>query len=68
MKVGLLTRMLLRHAGYSPNRCKQEAYDLLRNPKIQNYIARRSAEVNRGFAVTKHNYVRRQQVLITKAS
>ena len=53
-------------AGYSPNRCKQEAYDLLRNPKIQNYIARRSAEVNRGFAVTKHNYVRRQQVLSQK--
>ena len=53
-------------AGYSPNRCKQEAYELLRTPKIQNYIARRSAEVNRGFAVTKHNYVRRQQVLSQK--
>ena len=53
-------------AGYRPNRCKQEAYDLLRNPKIQNYIAKRSAEVNRGFAVTKHNYVRRQQVLSQK--
>ena len=50
-------------AGYSPNRCKQEAYELLSNPKIQNYIARRSAEVNRGFAVPKQNYVRRQQVL-----
>ena len=53
-------------AGYSPNRCKQEAYELLKNPKIQSYIARRSAEVNRSFAVTKHNYVRRQQVLSQK--
>ena len=53
-------------AGYSPNRCMQEAYELLRNPKIQNYLARRSAEVNRSFAVTKHNYVRRQQVLSQK--
>ena len=53
-------------AGYSPNRCKQEAYELLRNPKIQKYIATRSAEINRSFAVTKHNYVRRQQVLSQK--
>ena len=53
-------------AGYSPNRCKQEAYELLRNPKIQKYIAMRSAEINRSFAVTKHNYVRRQQVLSQK--
>ena len=51
------------HAGYSPQRARIEASELLKNPKIQNYIARRSAEVNRSFAVTKHNYVRRQQVL-----
>ena len=51
------------HAGYSPQRARIEASELLKNPKIQNYIARRSAEVNRSFAVTKHNYVRRQQNL-----
>ena len=54
------------HAGYSPKRAAVEASELLRNPKIQNYLARRSAEVNRSFAVTKHNYVRRQQVLSQK--
>ena len=54
------------HAGYSPQRARIEASELLKNPKIQNYIARRSAEVNRSFAVTKHNYVRRQQVLSQK--
>jgi len=53
-------------AGYSEVGAKQEAYRLLKNPKVQAYIARRSAEVNRGFAVTKHNYVRRQQVLSQK--
>ena len=53
-------------AGYAEVGAKQEAYRLLKNPKIQNYIARRSAEVNRSFAVTKHNYVRRQQVLSQK--
>ena len=53
-------------AGYSPTRARIEASELLKNPKIQNYIARRSAEVNRAFAVTKHNYVRRQQVLSQK--
>ena len=53
-------------AGYAEVGAKQEAWRLLKNPKIQKYIARRSAEVNRGFAVTKHNYVRRQQVLSQK--
>ena len=51
------------HAGYSPQRARIEASELLKNPKIQNYLARRSAEINRSFAVTKHNYVRRQQEL-----
>ena len=56
-------------AGYSPNRCKQEASEVIKEIlKIQKYIAKRSAEVNRSQAVTKHNYVRRQQVLITKTS
>ena len=50
-------------AGYAPKHARQEAYRLMQNPKIQNYLARRSAEVNRSFAVTKHNYVRRQQNL-----
>jgi len=50
-------------AGYSPNRAKQEAYELLQMPKIQKYLQSRANEVNRGFAVTKNNYVRRQQVL-----
>src|SRR6056300_2001241 len=54
------------HAGYSPQRARIEASELLRNPKIQTYLAKRSAEVNRAFAVTKHNYVRRQQVLSQK--
>ena len=53
-------------AGYAPKHARQEAYRLMQNPKIQNYLARRSAEVNRSFAVTKHNYVRRQQVLSQK--
>ena len=53
-------------AGYAEVGAKQEAYRLLKNPKIQTYIAKRSGEVNRGFAVTKHNYVRRQQVLSQK--
>jgi hydrogenase maturation factor len=50
-------------AGYSPKRAKQEAYELLQMPKIQRYLQSRANEVNRGFAVTKSNYVRRQQVL-----
>jgi|TARA_R110002020_G_scaffold2705_1_gene12724 hypothetical protein len=50
-------------AGYSPKRAKQEAYELLQMPKIQKYLQSRANEVNRGFAVTKGNYVRRQQVL-----
>ena len=53
-------------AGYAPKHARQEAYRLMQTPKIQNYLARRSAEVNRSFAVTKHNYVRRQQVLSQK--
>jgi len=55
-----------RHAGYSPDRANREGSELMRNPKIQNYIAKRSADVNRAFAVTKHNYVRRQQNLSQK--
>ena len=53
-------------AGYAPKHARQEAYRLMQNPKIQSYLAKRSAEVNRAFAVTKHNYVRRQQVLSQK--
>ena len=53
-------------AGYSEVGAKQEAYRLLKNPKVQTYIAKRSGEVNRGFAVTKHNYVRRQQILCSQ--
>ena len=53
-------------AGYAIKHARQEAYRLMQNPKIQNYLARRSAEVNRSFAVTKHNYVRRQQNLSQK--
>ena len=55
-----------RYAGYSPDRANREGSELMRNPKIQNYIAKRSADVNRAFAVTKHNYVRRQQNLSQK--
>ena len=53
-------------AGYAPKHARQEAYRLMQNPKIQSYLAKRSAEINRSFAVTKHNYVRRQQVLSQK--
>ena len=50
-------------AGYAPKNARFEAYGLMQNPKIQRYLAKRSNEVNRSFAVTKHNYVRRQQIL-----
>ena len=53
-------------AGYNVKYARQEAYRLMQNPKIQSYLAKRSAEVNRSFAVTKHNYVRRQQILSQK--
>ena len=53
-------------AGYAPKHARQEAYRLMQNQKIQSYLAKRSAEINRSFAVTKHNYVRRQQVLSQK--
>ena len=53
-------------AGYAPKHARQEAYRLIQNPKIQNYLAKRSAEINRSYAVTKHNYVRRQQILSQK--
>ena len=55
------------HAGYSPQRARIEASELLKNPKIQNYIARKSAEVNKAFAVTKHNYLKRLIRLSNKA-
>ena len=38
----------------------------MQHPKIQSYLAKRSAEINRSYAVTKHNYVRRQQNLSQK--
>ena len=53
-------------AGYAPKNARFEAYGLMQNPKIQIYLAKRSNEVNRSFAVTKHNYVRRQQILSQK--
>ena len=53
-------------AGYAPKNARFEAYGLMQNPKIQKYLAKRSNEVNRSFAVTKHNYVRRQQILSQK--
>ena len=53
-------------AGYAPKHARQEAYRLIQNLKIQNYLAKRSAEINRSYAVTKHNYVRRQHNLSQK--
>ena len=53
-------------AGYAPKHARQEAYRLMQNSKIQSYLAKRSAEINRSYAVTKHNYVRRQQILSQK--
>ena len=53
-------------ASYAPKNARFEAYGLMQNPKIQRYLAKRSNEVNRSFAVTKHNYVRRQQILSQK--
>ena len=58
-------------AGYAPKNARFEAYGLMQNPKIQNpkiqkYLQARSNEINRSFAVTKSNYVRRQQVLSQK--
>ena len=53
-------------AGYAPKNARFEASGLMQNPKIQKYLAKRSNEVNRSFAVTKHNYVRRQQILSQK--
>ena len=53
-------------AGYAPKNARFEAYGLMQNPKIQKYLAKRSNEVSRSFAVTKHNYVRRQQILSQK--
>ena len=38
----------------------------MQNPKIQKDLQARSNEINRSFAVTKSNYVRRQQVLSQK--
>ena len=54
-------------AGYAEKNARFEAHGLMKNPKIQNYIARKSAEVNRGFAVTKHNYLKRLIRLSNKA-
>ena len=54
------------HAGYSPKSARQDAAGLMQNPKILRYLQHRSNEVNRAFTVTKHNYVRRQQILSQK--
>ena len=53
-------------AGYAPKNASIEAYGLMQNPKIQKYLQTRSNEINRSFAVTKSNSVRRQQVLSQK--
>ena len=39
-------------AGYAPKHARQEAYRLMQNPKIQSYLAKRSAEINRSYAVS----------------
>ena len=54
-------------AGYAEKNARFEAHGLIKNPKIQNYIARKSAEVNKAFAVTKHNYLKRLIRLSNKA-
>tara|TARA_R100000963_G_scaffold14737_1_gene10583 strand:+ start:550 stop:1047 length:498 start_codon:yes stop_codon:yes gene_type:complete len=50
-------------AGYAEKNARFEAHGLMQNPKIQRYLQMRSNEVNRSFAVTKNNFVRRQQIL-----
>jgi len=50
-------------AGYAEKNARFEAHGLMQNPKIRRYLQVRSNEINRSYAVTKNNYVRRQQVL-----
>ena len=50
-------------AGYAEKNARFEAHGLMQNPKIRRYLQARSNEINRSYAVTKNNYVRRQQVL-----
>ena len=59
--------MLPRQLGTAQTGAKQEAYRTIEEIlRFKNILAKRSAEINRSFAVTKHNYVRRQQVLSQK--
>ena len=48
------------HAGYSPKSAAQEASNLQQEPKIQMYLTKRMNEVNKSFAVNRHNYLKRQ--------
>jgi hypothetical protein len=50
-------------AGYAEKNARFEAHGLMQNPKIRRYLQARSNEINRSYAVTKNNYVRRQQIL-----
>lgn len=54
------------HAGYSPNRAKQEAYELLQLPHIQAYLTERMNEINKSFVVTRANFIRHQMKLSDK--
>ena len=48
------------HAGYSPKSAAQEASNLQQESKIQMYLTKRMNEVNKSFAVNRHNYLKRQ--------
>ena len=49
------------HAGYSPKRAAQEAYDL-----TQRYLHKRMREVNKSYVVNRANFVKRQIQLSDK--
>ena len=53
-------------AGYSPNRARVEASELMDHPKVIKYLRYKLNEVNRSYTVTKNNYVLTQQVLSKK--
>ena len=54
------------HAGYSPKRAAQEAYDLTHMPHIQRYLHKRMREVNKSYVVNRANFVKRQIQLSDK--
>jgi hypothetical protein len=53
-------------AGYSPKRARIEGSELMDNPKVIKYYRHKVNEVNRSYAVTKSNYILRQQKLSKK--